>query len=376
METIGKGVVVVMLLLKSLSPSVGNRVSTAGSYIPDPNRTPIIRVAVIPFDNVSSDSTATDKMMDAVITYLLHTQVVDVAEPILLEQQLLNQKVRKSSEITLKAAAELKKNLGVNALLLGKITAYQIDNSGGDSIPVISVNARLLDVDTLGIIWSTTIVRKGNDRSILFDVGRIETLSDLNLLVANDLSSGLGKEVQPALDGFRKRHAAAVPPAAAGSQGEPSSGHPAAPGENTGAGQGPAATTAQSPAVPATAAAPAKPFIDLMPEIAEFEKGPLHERKQPLPQAEGTYYKGGIPIFVKITDCAAQEACDALRTAMGPQQPGPSVNGDESTQSVSKMGLVTLSVVKGRYLLQVSGGEASLEDMRTAGKAILTVMER
>lgn len=368
MEAIGKGVVVVMLLLKSLSPAVGNRVSTAGSYIPDPNNPPVIRIAVIPFDNVSSDANATDKMMDIIITYLLHTQIIDVAEPILVEQQLLSLKVRKSSEITIKTASELKAALGVDAILLGKITAYQIDNSGGDTIPVIALNMRLLDAQTLGIIWSSSIVRKGNDRSILFDVGRIDTLSDLSQLAANDLASGLGREVKGALSGYKLRNPAAFQavtqqPAAADTQS-----HPAATESD--------AAAAEQPAGPAASPPAAKKFSEMLPEITDFQKGDIHERKTPLAEAECTYYKGGIPIFIKIIDCGAQDTCAALRDAKAAQQPGPPVNGDESTQSISKMGLLTLSVVRGRYLLQISGGEASLEDMRIAGKEILKSMGR
>lgn len=361
MEAIGKGIVIFMLVLKSLSPSVGNRVPATGSYVPDPARPPAIRIAVIPFENVSTDANANDRMMDTIITYLLHTQIVDVVEPVLVEQQLLTLKVRKPSEITLKTAAELREALGVDAILMGKITAFQVDNSGGDSIPVIALSARMLDINTLGIMWSTSIVRKGNDKSILFDVGRIDTLSDLSQLAANDLASGLGKELKPVLKGFAER-AALVRPAMPVAAGHTDSGHPAPAQENTPPAQ--------------VKVLPPKKFSELFPDITDFTKGTLIERQQPVPEAEMTYYKSGIPVFIKLIDCEAPDKCSALRDAKGEQQPGPSVNGDESTQRKSPMGLLILSVVRGRYLMEVSGGDASLEDMRSAGKAILNTMDR
>lgn len=405
METIGKGILILMLSLKSFSPTIGNRVPTSGNFIPDPGRPPIIRIAMIPFENVSSDQNATDRLNGAFLTYLLHTQIVGVVDPLLVEQQLFNLKVRKPSEITLKVAAELKANLGIDALLIGRITAYQVDNTGGDSIPVIAVTARLLDLDTLGIMWSSSIVRKGNDKSVLFDVGRIDTLSDLNQLVANDLASALGKDVRAVMKGYPERRLAAGPPAAVGippimaataatgpaipasaqaqapaappqavAPPQPIVPPPAAPRPAQGAHGESSAPAAETPA--AAAAHPSKNMEDFLLEIAEYERGELRPGSHGAKSVGATYYKDATPFFITIVDCGSTTACEALRDAAGAQQPGPPVNGDNSTQMKTKMGLLVLSVVRGRYLMKITGGEAMLENMRVAGREILKVIGR
>lgn len=384
METIGKGLLVFMLFVKSLSPTLGNRVPTSGNYVPDPNRPAVIRVAVIPFENVSNDANATDRLSGALLTYLLHTQVVGVVDPTLVEQQLFNMKIRKASEITLKVAAELKQNLGVDAIILGRITAYQVDNSGGDSIPVIAVTARMLDLDTLGIMWSSSIVRKGNDKAILFDVGRIDTLSDLNQLVANDLASSLGKDVNGVLKGYievrNRKPVYALPPL--------SSNIVPAPVAVTAADSAPASPVASAASHEKTSlpegygsnkpvgAQPTRNIDDMLVQITDYDRSDLRKGKNGFPYTEATYYKGGTPMFISIADCGEQSACESLRNSYGAQKPGPNVNGDESTEMVSKMGMVTLSVVRGRYLMRLSSGEAMVEDMRVAGKEILKVMGR
>lgn len=385
MEAIGKGILIFMLMLKSFSPSVGNRVQTTGSYVPDPNRPPILRIAVIPFENVSQDTNATDRLMDTLVTYLLHTQVIGVVDPFLVDQQLFDLKIRKASQITVKMAQDMKQRLGIDAILVGKITGYQIDNTGGDSIPVIAVSARLIDLETLGIVWSVSIVRKGNDKSVLFDIGRIDTLSDLNQLVANDLASSLGKEVKTALKGYVEKsvavRAAALPAAtvSAGKGAATATSTATSPGPTAQPGleEPPAAEAGETPQ-PAPAVQPARPLPDLMPALNGFNRGDVLLSAHGTQAAECTYLKGATPIFARLVDCGAEATCKALQTATaaGPLEPMPETNGDNMMEFLSKMGFMEISAARGRYLVVVSGGEASVEDMKILVKEILKLAGR
>lgn len=366
MESIGKAVLIFMLAVKSLSPSIGPKAPSTASYVPDPNVQYVMRIAMLPFDNITSDTNATDKMHDTLLTYLLHTQIIGVVDPDIVEQTLFDQKVRKTTQITPKIGRDIKQALRVDALLAGKITAYQVDSAGGDSIPVIAINARLLDPDTMDIIWSMSFVRKGNDKSVLFDIGRIDTLSDLSQLVANDLASSLGKQGARALDGYRKKSGATMAAVTA----------PEPPPLKT----APAAATADAtPAVATetkavvTPATPIANLQDYLPEVEGYTRDEVEIKKHGVPSANTTYRKGAAPIIVRLMDCGDGETCKKLKTAMmiGADEGSVQINGDTGNKAHGKMGMLEYYAVHGRFLLIMSAGDPSADDMKLLGSQLL-----
>ncbi len=370
MESIGKAVLIFMLAVKSLSPSVGPKAPSTASYVPDPDRPYVMRIAILPFDNITSDPNATDKMHDTMLTYLLHTQVIGVVDPDLVEQTLFDQKVRKTSQITPKIGRDIKQALRVDALLAGKITAYQVDSAGGDSIPVIAINARLLDPDTMDIIWSMSFVRKGNDKSVLFDIGRIDTLSDLSQLVANDLASSLGKQGSAAIAGYRKKSGATMAAATA----------PAPPPLKTTAavvaapaGAETAAAATDTKAAAAALPAPIANLQDYLPEVEGYTRDEVEVKKHGVPSANTTYRKGAAPIFVRLMDCGNGETCKKLKSAMmiGADEGSVQLNGDTGAKAHGKMGMLEYYAVHGRFLLIMSAGDPSADDMKLLGSQLL-----
>lgn len=122
------------------------------------------RVAVLPFENVSNDSSAGVRATRLLITELLASGAVDVVEPGEVSAALARfpgRVTRPSKEQTV----ELGKTLGVQAVILGTVTQSEVLRSGAAGIPTVTLDAQMVEAESGGIIWAATHTEKGSAAS-------------------------------------------------------------------------------------------------------------------------------------------------------------------------------------------------------------------
>ena len=113
----------------------------------------IKRVAVLPFENFTTDVYAGEKMRRIVITELL-SEGVDVIEPGEVTRLLKDMEVRSLRSVGVKEIKEIGKTLGVEAVMTGSVEAYGMSQGISVTYPEVTINLMLLDASSGSIIWS------------------------------------------------------------------------------------------------------------------------------------------------------------------------------------------------------------------------------
>jgi TolB-like protein len=113
----------------------------------------IKRIAVLPFESLTTDEYAGEKIRKTVITELL-SRGVDVIEPGEVTRVLIEQKIKSFSSVRTADLQNMAKTLGVEALMMGSVEAYGISRGISVSYPEVSINVRLVEASSGNIIWS------------------------------------------------------------------------------------------------------------------------------------------------------------------------------------------------------------------------------
>ena len=134
------------------------------------------KVAVLPFENLSSDRFADKKVRDIFVTTLLASEVLEVPElgDVLqvinslgidsgLEQaQFVPQEKQSAGTITKETAKALGQALGVQGIILGSVEEYSIIRTTSGSFPEVSITLRMIDPKSGSIIWAVSHTEKGS----------------------------------------------------------------------------------------------------------------------------------------------------------------------------------------------------------------------
>jgi TolB-like protein len=113
----------------------------------------IKRMAVLPFESLTNDEYAGEKIRKTVITELL-SRGVDVIEPGEVTRVLIDQKIKSLSSIRTTDLQNMAKVLGVEAFMMGSVEAYDISKGISVTYPEVTINLRLVEASSGNIIWS------------------------------------------------------------------------------------------------------------------------------------------------------------------------------------------------------------------------------
>jgi len=120
---------------------------------PETDTDTIKRVAVLPFENFTTDAYAGEKIRRIVITELL-SEGVDVIEPGEVTRLLKEMELRSLSSLGVPEIQEIGKTLGVEAVMAGSVEAYGTSQGISVTYPEVTINLLLLDASSGNIIWS------------------------------------------------------------------------------------------------------------------------------------------------------------------------------------------------------------------------------
>lgn len=131
---------------------------------PDFNFGFVERIAIIPLENLSQDSQAGVRSTRLLATELLASGAVDVVEP-----GEVNAAVNRIPGGVVQPATEqiisLGKALGVQALLMGTVAQSEATFSGRVSVPVVTIDLRMVEVETGTAVWAATQSERGSTSS-------------------------------------------------------------------------------------------------------------------------------------------------------------------------------------------------------------------
>ncbi len=191
LKTLARNILVVLVIAVFFAGCKDSGPST-NIYVKN-GKTKRLRIAVLPFDNVSKDPDAGRVLTNTVITYLLSTGNFDVVEPGVINAAMGAEGVRLSEGVTMEICQKLQPKLSADAYIVGMVEEYGEVRIGADSYPSISFSTRLVNAHTADIIWAATISKTGADNVKLFDIGRISSLGKLSKQAVNAMAVSLSR---------------------------------------------------------------------------------------------------------------------------------------------------------------------------------------
>jgi TolB-like protein len=128
---------------------------------PDFNFAFVERVAVLPFENLTNDQQAGPRATRLFITELLATGAIDVVEPGEV-RAALSQFRDVGSNPSSEQVIALGQSLGIQAVIAGSVNESQMVRSGSAAIPVVTLDVRMVEVETGITVWAATHTEKGS----------------------------------------------------------------------------------------------------------------------------------------------------------------------------------------------------------------------
>jgi TolB-like protein len=149
---------VLLLSAVSLAGCGGMR---ATRYInPDYSFAFVERVAVLPFENFSSEPDAGVRATRLLITELLASGAVDVVEPGEVNAAL-NRLAGLATPPSSEHIIALGKSLKAQAVILGSVSQSETVRSGTVTIPVVTLDTHMVETETGSAVWAVTHTEKG-----------------------------------------------------------------------------------------------------------------------------------------------------------------------------------------------------------------------
>lgn len=132
----------------------------------------IEKVAVLPFENLTEERSASDKVQKIFQMELLALDVFEVAEPGQVTKTLRGSGITSAEALGEKEIQKLGQDLGAQALFVGTVVDYAETRTGSTPTPEVTIQVRLIETQTGATIWSTSHTRAGAGVSTrLFGLG-------------------------------------------------------------------------------------------------------------------------------------------------------------------------------------------------------------
>jgi TolB-like protein len=146
---------------------------TVTQYIhPNADLAALKSVAVLPFQNLSNDRTAGDKVEKLFLSELLSTGAFNVVEPGLVSKTLKADRSESTETLGPADFKRLGEELKADAFFLGSVVDFAESRSGSTPTPDVTIQLRLVESQSGATVWSASRTRSGTSASArLFGIG-------------------------------------------------------------------------------------------------------------------------------------------------------------------------------------------------------------
>jgi TolB-like protein len=134
----------------------------------------IERVAILPFENLSSDQGSAKYITRLFFTELLAQKVFDVVEPGEVSAFIGSHSgmTDKNAELSIEQIKDMAKTLNVQAIIFGSVGESSELRSGNLNTHVVGIDARMVNAETGSTVWSSSVNTSGPGAfARLFGVG-------------------------------------------------------------------------------------------------------------------------------------------------------------------------------------------------------------
>jgi hypothetical protein len=146
-----------------LLPWLGACGSAATSYIkPRVDFSYLQRAAVLPFENLTQDELADERMRSVFLTEVLDAQILEIVDPRGTEAAMTALGIRPDQPLTPEQAVALGKQLSVDAVFSGVVEEFGFSRGGLDRNPEITAVFALTETETGSIVWRVQIHETGS----------------------------------------------------------------------------------------------------------------------------------------------------------------------------------------------------------------------
>ena len=153
------------------------------------------RVAVLPFQNLTPERFAGERLTRSFITELIIADRYQLVEPadfwIILER--IGGTPGVSGAYDPKKLQEAAKEANVTGIIRGAVSEYQIQRSGGGDSPILAFDVELMDVATSNVVWRASLAKRGKGRVPIVGGGE-RTLGRLTEESCREMVGRLEKE--------------------------------------------------------------------------------------------------------------------------------------------------------------------------------------
>ncbi|HEX9243042.1 MAG TPA: CsgG/HfaB family protein [Anaeromyxobacter sp.] len=119
------------------------------------------RVAVLPFDNISEERLAGEKVQRIFVAELLEAGAFDVVEPGRVVRVLRDEKIDSPSAMSPEDVQRVGKALQADGLVLGTVLELAEPRGAQGAPPSVTVQLKLVETATGTTVWSATRQRNG-----------------------------------------------------------------------------------------------------------------------------------------------------------------------------------------------------------------------
>lgn len=118
-------------------------------------------VAVLPFQNLTSDDQAAERVRDSFMGMLLATEAFYVLPPGEVARGINRAGVRTPQTPTMDEVKSISTIIGVEAVITGVLREYGTVRSGATEANLVSLSLQMIETQTGSIIWSASSTKGG-----------------------------------------------------------------------------------------------------------------------------------------------------------------------------------------------------------------------
>ncbi len=144
-------------------------------------------VAVLPFNNISGKRDAAEIVSNIFITALFRSGKFKVEEPGNIMQFMIQERVTTVGELDLEKLQVLANRFKVDSVIVGTVEEFDEGKTMETPVPVVALSARMINPKSGTIVWSAQNKRKGDDYIVVFDFGRVRSITTLTKRAVDEM---------------------------------------------------------------------------------------------------------------------------------------------------------------------------------------------
>ena len=141
----------------------GKRPAEVTYHDPNMDFSLVQKVAVLPFENLTTMTTAAERVRDVFTTMMQATGTSYVLPPGEVARGVDRASVANPTAPTAEEVVNLGKVVGVDAVITGVVREYGEVRSGSTAAGVVSVSVQMMETQTGKVVWSASSTRGGVD---------------------------------------------------------------------------------------------------------------------------------------------------------------------------------------------------------------------